>query len=130
MKKHLLAAALVGFAVAGPASAQVAGTATVGVDVGVLQQVYTGWSVKKEILGQEVTNDKGEKIGKIDDLLITPDDQVSFAIVGAGGFLGVDRHDVAIPVKQFKMEKGKIVLPGATKEAIKAMPQFEWAKKK
>jgi hypothetical protein len=41
----------------------------------------------------------------------------------------VGRHDVAIPVSQLKQADGKIVLPGATKEAIKALPKFEYAKK-
>jgi sporulation protein YlmC with PRC-barrel domain len=130
MKNHwLAAAALAGLAVASPGSAQpVAGTTTIGVVAEELQQVYSGWSVKKQILGQPVYNDTGEKVGKVDDLVIAPDKKVSYAIVGAGGFLGIGRHDVVIPVNQFKRENGKLVLPGATKEAIKAMPQFEWAK--
>jgi len=32
-------------------------------------------------------------------------------------------------VNQLKQEDGKIVLPGATKEAIKALPKFEYAKR-
>ena len=44
-----------------------------------------------------------------------------------GGFLGVASHDVAIPVNQFTQSDGKLVLAGATKEAIKAMPPFEYA---
>ncbi len=43
--------------------------------------------------------------------------------------MGVGRHDVAIPVNQLKQLDGKFVLPGATKEAIKALPKFEYAKK-
>jgi hypothetical protein len=38
------------------------------------------------------------------------------------------KHDVAIPVNQFKLVEGKIILPGATKDAVKAMPAFEYAK--
>ncbi|PWU22044.1 MAG: photosystem reaction center subunit H, partial [Candidatus Rokuibacteriota bacterium] len=41
---------------------------------------------------------------------------------------GVGKHDVAIPVGQFKEDKGKIVLAGATKDVLKAMPKFEFAK--
>jgi len=52
---------------------------------------------------------------------------VSYAIIGAGGFLGVGRHDVAIPVSQLKEEGGKFILAGATKEAVKAMPEFDYA---
>ncbi len=44
--------------------------------------------------------------------------------------MGVGRHDVAIPVNQLKQQDdGKFILAGATKEAIKALPKFEYAKK-
>lgn len=39
-----------------------------------------------------------------------PDKSVSYAIVGAGGFAGTGKHDVAIPVNQFKEEGGKFIL--------------------
>jgi hypothetical protein len=100
----------------------------IGITVNEIVIVTKGWSAKKQILGKDVYNDKNQKIGKVDDLIIAPDSAVSYGIIGAGGFLGIDRHDVAIPAKQFKIEKGKITLPGATKEAIKAMPKFEYAK--
>ena len=61
---------------------------------------------------------------------MAPDSAVSFAIIGAGGFVGLGRHDVAIPVQQIKLQDDKFILPGATKEAIKALPKFEYAKKK
>lgn len=89
--------------------------------------VAKGWSAKKQILGKAVYNDKKQKIGKVDDLIIAPDSAISYGIIGAGGFLGVNRHDVAIPAKQFKIKKGKIILPGATEEALKALPKFEYA---
>jgi len=36
------------------------------------------------------------------DLIIAPDTSVSFVVVGAGGFVGLGKHDVAIPVNQLK----------------------------
>ena len=123
--------ALAGLVVAGSAGrlgAQVAGSTTLGVSVEELKAVAIGWSAKKKILGKAVYNDKNEKIGAVDDLIITPDKSVSYAIIGAGGFLGMGKHDVAIPVGQFKEDKGKIVLAGATKDALKAMPKFVYAK--
>ena len=108
--------------------AQVAGSSTIGVSVEELKVVAVGWSAKKKILGKAVYNEKNEKIGIVDDLIITPDKSVSYAIIGAGGFLGMGKHDVAVPVGQFKEDKGKIVLAGATKDALKAMPKFEYAK--
>jgi sporulation protein YlmC with PRC-barrel domain len=127
----VVAVAFVGFVVVGSAGrlgAQVAGSTTLGISVEEVKSVAIGWSAKKKILGKDVYNDKNEKIGTVDDLIITPDRSLSYAIIGAGGFLGIGKHDVAIPVGQFKEDKGKIVLAGATKEALKALPKFEYAK--
>jgi sporulation protein YlmC with PRC-barrel domain len=107
---------------------QVVGSTQLGVAVAELRDVTVGWSARRQILGQPIYNDKGEVIGKADDIIVAPDKAVSYAIVGAGGFLGVGKHDVAIPVSQLKQSGGKIVLAGATKEAIKAMPVFEYAR--
>lgn len=111
----------------GAARAQVAGTTTIGIEVAQVQEVAVGWSAKRQIIGRVVYNDGGEKVGKIDDLIVAPDSSVSFAIVGAGGFVGLRRHHVAIPVTQLAQRDGKFLLPGATKEAIKAMPVFDYA---
>ena len=108
-------------------NAQVAGSTPLGVTVTELQAVVKGWSVKRTVLGQSVYNDKNEKVGSVDDIIITPDKAVSYAIVGTGGFLGLAKHDVAIPVSQFKLVDKKLVLPGATKEALKAIPEFQYA---
>jgi sporulation protein YlmC with PRC-barrel domain len=107
---------------------QTAGSQTVGVSQEEMKLVAKGWSAKKNILGKAVYNDKKEKIGNVDDLIISPDKSVSFAIIGAGGFLGMGKHDVAIPVNHIKHESDKLVLPGATKDALKAMPEFQYAK--
>jgi sporulation protein YlmC with PRC-barrel domain len=108
-------------------NAQVAGSTPLGVTVTELQAVVKGWSVKRTVLGQSVYNDKNEKVGSVDDIIITPDKAVSYAIIGTGGFLGLAKHDVAIPVSQFKLVDKKLVLPGATKEALKAIPEFQYA---
>jgi hypothetical protein len=115
--------------VQGGAVAQVAGSTTVGISVTEQREVAHGWSAKRQILGQAVYNENNEKVGTIDDIIISPSRAVSYAIVGAGGFLGVGKHDVAIPVEQIKEQDGKLTLPGATKDALKAMPEFEYAAK-
>jgi hypothetical protein len=110
--------------------APVAGTVTTPIVITAdeLVTVAKGWSAKKQIMGKDVFNDKNEKVGVVEDLIIAPDKAVSYAIVSAGGFLGMGKHDVAIRVNQFKIVEGKITLPGATKDAVKAMPAFEYAK--
>lgn len=111
--------------VAVPASAQVAGSATTAVDT---TKLAMGWSVKKTLMGKTVYNDANQKVGKVEDLIISPDKNVSFVIVGAGGFVGINRHDVAIPVTQIQDRAGKLVLGTATKESIKAMPEFVYTR--
>ena len=108
------------------AQAQVAGSTLVGVAAAELRDVALGWSIKRQVLGQAVFNDKDERIGTVDDVVIAPDKAVSYVIVNAGGFIGVTKHDVAVPVSQLKQVDGKLVLPGATREALKASPPFEY----
>ena len=109
-------------------SQQVVGSTQLGVAVAELRDVTTGWSAKRQVLGKTVFNDGGDRIGKVDDIIVAPDKAVSYAIIGAGGFLGVGRHDVAIPVSQIKQQSdGKFILAGATKDALKTMPPFEYA---
>ncbi len=59
---------------------------------------------------------------------MAPNRAASDAIVGVGGFLGMNEHNVAVPGSRLKQQMGKIVLPGATKDALKAAPEFEYAK--
>jgi sporulation protein YlmC with PRC-barrel domain len=132
MKRSIVMAATLSAVLLGVMSAsqgqQVVGSTQLGVAVAELRDVTVGWSAKRQILGQSIYNDKGEAIGKADDIIVAPDKAVSYAIIGAGGFLGVGKHDVAIPVSQLKENDGKIILAGATKDAIKAMPPFEYAR--
>lgn len=99
-----------------------------GSDVGVIELdvITAGWSARKDIIGKPVYNDQNQRIGKIDDIIITPDNAVSFAIIGAGGFLGIGKHDVVIPVDHIESVDNRYVIPGATKAALKALPAFKY----
>ena len=134
MKNNLLMAALTltttassTAAVLGTAGAQVAGSTARGVTLIEVQELALGWSVKKSILGKTVYTGTGDKIGAVVDLIISPDKTVSYLVIGAGGFIGLGRHDVAVPVAQVKEISGKLVLDGATRDSVKAMPAFEYA---
>jgi len=103
-------------------------TVAIAVPADELVILARGWSATKQIIGKDVYNDNNEKVGVVEDLIIAPDKAVSYAIIGAGGFLGMGKHDVAIRVNNFKLAEDKITLPGATKDAVKAMPAFEYTK--
>jgi sporulation protein YlmC with PRC-barrel domain len=109
------------------AEAQVAGSTLIGVAAEELREVATGWSAQRQVLRQPVFNDKDERVGTVDDIIIAPNKGVSYVVINAGGFIGVAKHDVAIPVSQLRQVAGKLVLPGATREALKASPPFEYA---
>jgi sporulation protein YlmC with PRC-barrel domain len=112
------------------AFAQVAGAQPLGVSVEVSTAIVEGWSVKKSILNKPVVNDEGARVGVVHDIIVAPDRSVSFAIIAANQFLGVSHHDVAIPIEQLDFVGGKLVLAGATKAAIKALPEFQYTKVK
>lgn len=88
--------------------------------------IAPGYRASK-LVKADVYNDKGEKIGKIGDLVVAPDGTLSVAVVDVSGFLGMKKHHVAIPVKQFsEVSPKKVVLPGATKDALKQLPEFTY----
>lgn len=113
-------------------AAPIAGRAPIG--VAVMEAIVVGWSARHDLMGKAVTNDKNERIGKVDDLIISPSKDgstpaASFAIIGVGGFLGIGDRDVAIPMEQLKLQDRQLLLPGATKDALKSLPPFVYQKK-
>jgi hypothetical protein len=98
------------------------------VDVGT---VAGGYRVS-ELMRSTVVNDRGERIGTIDDFIIGGDDRVLFAVLQVGGFLGLGGRLVAVPYDSLLLAdtagKPKIVLPGATREALEQLPEFAYAR--
>jgi len=108
-------------------TAPVAGAVTLGVAVEQVDVVAMGWRASK-LLHANVYNETNEKIGKIGDLIVAPDGSLSVAIVDVGGFLKMGTHRVAVPVQNFSQVTPKIILPGATKDALKQLPEFRYNK--
>ena len=100
---------------------------TIGITSDEIKLLAKGWSIKKDILSKDVYNDANEKVGVVEDIIVTPDKALSYAIISTGGFLGIAKHDVVVPVNQFKIKAGRVSLAGATKESVKAMPEFKYA---
>jgi hypothetical protein len=89
-------------------------------------EVQRGYRTTK-LWGKTVWNDRNERIGTIPDVVIGQDD-VPFVILEVGGFLGLGAHMVAVPFKTLKIDEAgrKIVLPGATRDALKNFPEFRF----
>jgi sporulation protein YlmC with PRC-barrel domain len=103
----------------------IAGVAPLGITVEETAIITPGWRASK-LLHATVYNDQNEKIGKVDDFIVSPDGSLTVAVVDVGGFLHLAAHRVAIPVKQFGEVSPKIVLKGATKEALLKLPEFKY----
>ena len=99
------------------------GVQLIKVDVSVVGQGYRAG----KLIGANVTNEKNENIGKIDDIIID-NDRVMYAVLQVGGFLGVGRRLVAVPYDSLKISDvgKKIVLPGASKDELKKLTEFKY----
>lgn len=90
------------------------------------QTLTTGYRTSK-VVGSPVLNEANETIGTIDDLIITPNDKVPFAVLSVGGFLGVGASYVVVPYSAIEVRDKKMVLRGATKESLKNLPEYKYA---
>jgi len=123
-------AAAIGLLVAAPAvlDRAIAQTASapeiviMKVDTVKLAHAYRG----SKVIGATVKNNAGETIGKVDDIIIRPDDRVLFAVLSVGGFLGIGDKLVVVPYEQLTFNGEQAVLPGGTKEGLKALPEFKY----
>ena len=79
-------------------------------------------------MGKTVYNEKNEKVGEVEDVVLATDGKASYFVVGAGGFLGMGKHDVAIPFDTVTQMEDKLILQGYTKEKLKSMPEVELVK--
>ncbi len=78
------------------------------------------------IVGATVFTTDGKDLGKVDDLVMTKDNEVTLAVVSVGGFLGVGSKLVAFPYKDLKQDSDRLMLPGVTADSLNAMPSFEY----
>lgn len=73
-----------------------------------------------------------KSIGKLNDLILSPDGKVEAAVIGVGGFLGVGEKDVAVSpdvVQLAKRSDGNTWLVlNATKDQLNAAPAIDRSK--
>lgn len=83
-----------------------------------------------KLIGSAVYNDQNQKVGSVDDLIVKDDNRIVMAIVSVGGFLGLGNKLVAVPFAQPHLETNKdemkVTMPGASKDALNAMPTFTY----
>jgi sporulation protein YlmC with PRC-barrel domain len=89
------------------------------------QSLATGYRVSK-IVGSTVINEANQSVGTINDLIITPAENVPFAVLSVGGFLGVGTKYVVVPYRSLQIRGDKMLLAGATRNALESLPAFKY----
>jgi hypothetical protein len=114
------------------------------------------WQASK-LVKMNVYNQQNEKIGSIQELMVDKGGKIDSVVIGVGGFLGMGEHDVAVKFADLKWSDQPVrstsssatppsttgadtstrtngtypdhaVLANATKDQLKAMPQFQYNK--
>lgn len=93
------------------------------------QPASTEWRVNK-LIGAKVSNSADENIGDINDLLINKDGKVTAAVIGVGGYLGINERNAAISFSALKLTRDAnndpVVHVNVTKDQLKAAPEWTW----
>ena len=88
----------------------------------------TGHWLASDVYKADVYDTSENKVGNVTDLMIDSSGNVTAAIIGVGGFLGVGQKDVVIPFKELKVStrdgKEWLVL-NRTKDELKKMPAYD-----
>ena len=87
--------------------------------------ISKGYRTSK-VVGSTVVNEANQTVGTIDDLLVTPNEKVPFAVLSVGGFLGLGTKYVVIPFSSLEIQDRSMMLRGATKESLKGLPDFKY----
>lgn len=123
MLKQLMAASL--FAIAGTFTFAMNNAAVAASD----SSLITDHWLASDVYQASVYDPKQNKIGSVDDLVINKDGTISKAVIGVGGFLGVEQKDVAIPFDDLKVASNSDkswLVPDITKDQLKAAPSFDF----
>jgi sporulation protein YlmC with PRC-barrel domain len=82
-----------------PSTTVTATTTTVSTTNWMTQETAGQWRASK-MVGLNVYNSNNEKIGDISELIVDRSGKLEAVVIGAGGFLGMDQRDVAVPFSQ------------------------------
>lgn len=113
----------------GHAGAQQAGTAAqVSVTLPASAAPVQGWSVGRGLLGRPVyAAAGGKRIGTVLDLVVTSTAAPYVVVIGVAGLAEIGAHAVAVPLAALVEQQRSLILPGATRASLKAMPRVTYS---
>ena len=80
----------------------------------------------EDLTGMSVVSPQGEKLGKIEDVVIHPGGEVAYAVLSFGGFLGMGDKLFAIPWSALRLDPDEHCFRlNVSKEQLKNAPGFD-----
>ncbi len=93
----------------------------------VTEQPADEWSANV-FLGETVTNDAGDTIGTVNDLLFDKGGTLKTVVLNVGGLLGVGGKSVAVPFNSLSVSAApsgeRVIKIPLSKDAVKAAPDY------
>lgn len=90
-----------------------------------LTQQQPGQMLASNLMGKAVMGQNNERIGDVNDLVMSRDGQVVAVVVGVGGFLGIGEKSVAIPFEKLTPSPGSDQLTTQlSRSELEQAPQF------
>ena len=87
-----------------------------------------GQWLASQFIGQAVTNEAGERIGDINDVLFNKRGQIANVVIGVGGFLGMGEKNVGVPFSTLSITADgngrRVVTVPLSKDRLLAAPDF------
>jgi len=83
-----------------------------------------------ELIGTTVVNTTNERVGDVNDVILTKDGKVAAVVLGIGGFLGIGERDVAVDFSSLRLAQDRdrtVLTINATKDVLKNAPEWSWA---
>ncbi|HEY8555235.1 MAG TPA: PRC-barrel domain-containing protein [Burkholderiales bacterium] len=96
-----------------------------------------------ELIGMTVVDSRGEEIGEIDDLVVSPEDGRIFAVLAIGGVIGIGERLISVPLEDLELttpgvEPREPGVPGepsenaarlkmTSEQLIETQPEFQYS---
>jgi sporulation protein YlmC with PRC-barrel domain len=83
-----------------------------------------------KLIGTRVNNEAGERIGDINEIVLSKDGKVAAVVIGVGGFLGLGEREVAVKFESLRLTQdannNTVAAISATKDSLKSAPEWRW----
>ena len=78
-----------------------------------------------ELIGADVYGTDNDSIGEIEDVIVSPDNKPSYALISYGGFLGLGEDQAAVPVAALRISPDQYVFVPMTADQLRAAPKLQ-----